>query len=251
MAPPIDILLPGGRDTAVLLFHGLTGTPREMRVLGETLASDGYTVHIPLLPGRGTRPDDMDGLCWEDWMEAAVRAYDTLAREHRNVVVGGVSAGGTMTLDLALRRKPAALLLYATVLQIGHRGAYLAPYVWRFVRRWPSPPNDMVEPCADLTCYDPAPVRAMSELIHGIGLVRPRLGEIQAPAFVAHAAADRLVPVSCAGELAERLGGPVTTMVIDGSGHSLTADARRLQVAEASRMFLRRHLTAYRELRTA
>lgn len=250
VAPPIDILLPGGRDTAVLLFHGLTGTPLEMRALGEALAEDGYTVHIPLLPGRGTRADDMDGLCWEDWMQAAVRAYDTLAREHRRVVVGGLSAGGTMALDLALRRDASALLLYATVLRIGHRGAYLAPYFWRLVRRWKSPPSDMVEPNDALKCYDPAPVRAMAELIHGIDLVRPRLREIVAPALVAHAAADKLVPLSSAGELAEHLGGPVTTMIVEGSGHALTADARRDEVAEASRSFLRRYLS-YQELRTA
>lgn len=249
-APPIDIRLPGGRDAAVLLFHGLTGTPLEMRALGEALAADGYTVHIPLLPGRGTRVDDMDGLCWEDWMRAALRAYDALAREHRTVVVGGLSAGGTMALDLALRRDPAALLLYATVLRIAHRGAYLAPYVWRIVRRWKSPPTDMVEPSEDLRCYDPAPVRAMAELIHGIDRVRRRLGEIAAPALVAHAVADKLVPLSSARELTANLGGPVSTLILDGCGHALTADARRREVAEASRAFLRRYLS-YRELRTA
>jgi carboxylesterase len=242
MAPPIDILLPGGRDTAVLLLHGLTGTPREMRVLGEELAQDGYTVHIPLLPGRGTCPDDMDGLCWEDWMEAALRAYDVLAREHRNVVVGGLSAGGTMALDVALRRDPAALLLYATALRIAHRGAYLARYFWRLVPRWPSPPTDMVEPNAELVCYDPAPVRAVSELINGIDHVRPRLGKIRAPAFVAHSSLDKFVPLSCVNDLAAGLGGPVHTLVIDGSGHAITADARRREVAEASRTFLRRYL---------
>jgi carboxylesterase len=250
MAPPIDILLPGGRDTAVLLFHGLTGTPLEMRSLGEALASDGYTVHIPLLPGRGTRPEDMDRLCWEDWMEAGLRAYDTLAREHRSVVVGGLSAGGTMALDCALRRQPSALLLYAAVLEIAHRGAYLAPYFWRVVRRWPSPPTDMVEPSDDLRCYDPAPVRAMCELINGIKRVRGRLREIRAPALVAHSILDRLVPLSCAEELASQLGGPVHKLVIDGSGHAITADARKQQVAAASRTFLRRYL-AVPALRTA
>ncbi|MGH2379251.1 MAG: alpha/beta hydrolase [Candidatus Limnocylindria bacterium] len=242
MAPPIDILLPGGRDTAVLLFHGLTGTPLEMRALGQELSREGYTVHIPLLPGRGTRPEDMDGLCWEDWMDAGLRAYDTLAREHRSVVVGGLSAGGTMALDLALRRRPAALLLYAAALRIAHRGAYLAPFFWRIVRRWPSPPTDMYEPSADLVCYDPAPVRAMCELINGINRVRGRLREIEAPALVAHAVQDRFVPVACAEEIATRLGGPVHKLVIDGSGHALTADARRGEVAAASRTFLRRYL---------
>src|SRR6266545_478702 len=209
MAPPIDILLPGRRETAVLLLHGLTGTPLEMQTLGEALAEEGYTVHIPLLPGRGTCPDDMDGLCWEDWMQAALHAYDTLAVEHGRVVVGGLSAGGTMTLDLALRRDPAALLLYAAVLSVSHRGAYLAPYVWRLIRRWPSPPSDMVEPNELLRCYDPAPVRAMCELINGISRVRSRIGEIRAPTLVAHSREDRLVPLASAEEIASRIGGPV------------------------------------------
>lgn len=249
MARPIDILLPGRRETAILLLHGLTGTPLEMQALGEGLASDGYTVHIPLLPGRGTCPDDMDGLCWEDWMGAALHAYDALAREHGQVVVGGLSAGGTMAL-LALRRDPAALLLYAAALSISHRGAYLAPFVWRVVRRWPAPASDMVEPNELLRCYDPAPVRAMGELIAGIARVRRRLAQISRPAFVAHAVGDRFVPLSSAREIASGLRGPVETLFLDGSGHAITADAKRGEVAEASRAFLRRYLEV-RELRVA
>lgn len=250
MAPPIDILLPGRRGTAVLLLHGLTGTPLEMQVLGEALAREGYTVHIPLLPGRGTRADDMDGLCWEDWMDAALRAYDTLAAEHGRVVVGGLSAGGTMALDLALRRDPAALLLYAAVLEIAHRGAYLAPFVWRLIRRWPAPPSDMVEPNEMLRCYDPAPVRAMSELIAGIARVRGQLGRIGVPALVAHSVRDRLVPLASAEEIASRIGGPVETLYVDGSGHAITADAKRLEIAQASRAFLRKHLPRESSLRS-
>lgn len=250
MAPPIDVLLPGRRDTAVLLLHGLTGTPQEMQMLGEALAADGYTVHIPLLPGRGTCAADMDGLCWEDWMSAALRSYDALARQHGRVVVGGLSAGGTMALDIALRRQPAALLLYAAVLSIARRGAYLAPYVWRWIRRWPSPPTDMVEPTPACPSYDPAPVRAVSELISGIGLVRPHLGAIRTPALVAHSRQDTFVPVTSAQEIAARLSGPVETLYLDGSGHAITADVKWLDVANASRTFLIRYLEVPEE-RTA
>lgn len=235
---PLDIVLPGRGDTAVLLLHGLTGTPGEFRAVGEALADEGYTVRIPLLPGRGTTADDMDGLCWEDWMAAALASYDDLAQAHAEVVVGGVSAGATMALDLALRRRVAALLLYSAVLSIAHRAAYLAPYVWRLVRRWPSPPSDFVDREAALRCYDPAPVRAVSELIHGISRVRGRLGDIRAPALVVHAAGDQLVPLSSATELARRLGGPVRSLILDGTGHSITADARRVDVALASLAFL-------------
>lgn len=183
-------------------------------------------------------------------MEAAVRAYDALARQHGRIVVGGLSAGGTMALDLALRRRVDALLLYAAVVAIAKRGAYLAPYVWRFVRRWPSPPSDMVEPNGLLRCYDPAPVRAMSELISGIGRVRGRLGEIAAPALVAHSVRDTLVPLASAEEIASRLAGPVERFYVDGSGHAITADAKRGEIADASSAFLRTWLEE-RQLKTA
>lgn len=233
-----EIRLRGTRPEAVLLLHGLTGTPAELQVLSETLAGDGFTVHAPLLPGRGTRPCDMDALSWEDWMAAALRAYDELAADHRCVVVGGVSAGGTMALDLALRRQPAALLLYATALAIRDRIAYITPYIWRLVRSWPAPKSDCVDPETRSPCYDPAPLRAVSELIAGIGRVRRRLHEIDAPALVAHALTDRFVPVSCSYELERRLRGPIRTLYLDGTGHGITADAKRHEVARASCAFL-------------
>ena len=221
-----------------------------MGPLVEALRADGYAVEIPLLPGRGTCPSDMYGLCWEDWMSFTVARFDALARDHDEVVVGGLSAGATMALDLALRRKPAALLLYATALGMGHRLAYLAPYVWRVIRSWPSPPSDLVDPSVGQKCYDPAPVRAVAELIVGIGRVRGRLAEITCPALVAHALTDALVPVSHARALAERLGGPVRTLFLEGTGHAITVDARRSDVASASVAFLREHLDRS-ELRSA
>jgi carboxylesterase len=196
------------RDAAVLLLHGLTGTPVDMHYLKDALIADGYTVSVPLLPGRGTRPSDMFDLSWEDWMSSALAAYDGLARDHDEVVVGGLSAGATMALDIALRRKPSAV-------------------------------SDLVDLNAGAKCYDPAPVRAVAELIHGIGLVRRRLGEIRCPALVAHAVNDQLVPVQYARDLAARLGGPVTTLYLDGTGHAITVDARRRDVADASLAFLR------------
>ena len=226
------------RDAAVLLLHGLTGTPVDMNYMKDALVAVGYTVSAPLLPGRGTRPSDMFDLCWEDWMSSALAAYDELARDHRSVVVGGLSAGATMALDIALRREPSAVVLCATALGIGNPIAYLAPYVWRVVKQVPSPASDLVDLNAGGKCYDPAPVRAVAELLHGIRLVRSRLGEIRCPALVAHAVADRLVPIRYARELAARLGGPVRTLFLEGTGHAITVDARRSDVAQASIAFL-------------
>ena len=237
-----DIRIGGPGREAVLLLHGLTGVPNELHVLGGAIARDGYPVHIPLLPGRGTVAADMDRLTWDDWMNAAVSAFDELARDHDAVIVGGLSAGGTMALDLALRRPVRALLLYAAAVSVSRRAAYLAPYGWRVIRRWGSrgrkrSPADEAEA---VSTYDPIPVRAVAELIRGMRRVRPHLREITAPALVLHASGDRWVPVASAREIAARLGGPVEIDVLPGDAHAITAGPDRDLVADRTRAFLAR-----------
>src|SRR2546430_17496291 len=116
MRGPGRSVLPVRRDAAVLLLHGLTGTPVDMHYMKDALVADGYRVSSPLLPGRGTRPEDMFSLSWVDWMSAALDAYDDFARDHEGVIVGCFSGGSTMALDFSLRRKRCAVLLYATAL---------------------------------------------------------------------------------------------------------------------------------------
>lgn len=231
----IDI--PGSADAAVLLLHGLFGTPNELHVLGGQLARAGYTVRIPLLPGRASLPSALDRLSWEDWMHDAVRHFDELASTHARVAVGGLSAGGTMALELALRRPAAALLLFAAALSLRHRLTALAPYLWRVVPRWPRATAASGAPGR----YERVPVRAVGELVIGMRCVRERLGEIRAPALVAHSRGDPLVPVSSAERLARELGGPVELLLLDGARHAITADVDRELLGEASIAHLRRH----------
>ncbi len=56
---------PGNR-TGVLLVHGFTGAPKEMRWMGEYLHGRGYTTLGVRLSGHATRPADMQRACWQD-----------------------------------------------------------------------------------------------------------------------------------------------------------------------------------------
>lgn len=225
----IDI--PRDSSVGVLLLHGLFGTPNELHVLGGVLAEAGYRVRIPLLPGRGQHWDDLDRLAWEDVRDAMLAELDLVAREHDHVVLGGLSAGATLALDLALSRPPSALLLYAPALVLRRRIVALAPYLWRVVPRFPFTVDGPVR-------RDRIPTRAAGELVRGIHRVRRRLGEIVAPALVVHARADPLVDVSSAERIARELGGPVQLEVIDAPTHALTFGSEREHVAALTLTFL-------------
>lgn len=92
---------PEARDIGVLCVHGFTGSPAELRPLGEFLAAQGYAVEAPLLPGHGGMPHELKGFRWTDWVGAARRAYEGLSARCATVFVAGLSMGGLIALHLA------------------------------------------------------------------------------------------------------------------------------------------------------
>ncbi len=69
---------PGDGDVGVLLLHGFTGSPAEMRPVGEALAQLGIGSEAILLRGHGTHPDDMLDARHEHWIEDVERGLDGL-----------------------------------------------------------------------------------------------------------------------------------------------------------------------------
>ena len=105
------IRLPADGESGALLVHGLYGSPADFGELPSRLHERGFAVFAPLLPGHGTKPDDLD-LVWAEGYRKAVRAaYDDLAAMHPRVVLIGHSMGGTLAMLAAAERKPAAIVL--------------------------------------------------------------------------------------------------------------------------------------------
>ena len=94
MSTPAKPELTGGRRIGVLVVHGFTGSPASMRPWAEDLAARGYAVEMPLLPGHGTRWQDMNKVTWADWVATVEGAFDKLAAENDAVVAVGLSMGG-------------------------------------------------------------------------------------------------------------------------------------------------------------
>ena len=67
--------LEGSNGEGVLLVHGFGGSAAHVRMLGDHLNANGYTVHGPLLEGHGTRLEDMETTGRSDWLESARRGF--------------------------------------------------------------------------------------------------------------------------------------------------------------------------------
>ena len=62
--------LPGTSEWGILLIHGISGSPAQMRLLADELNADGHSCYAPVLPGHATDPDELFYVKWEEWYEA-------------------------------------------------------------------------------------------------------------------------------------------------------------------------------------
>jgi carboxylesterase len=97
----------------VLMLHGSTGTPAEMRELGNHLYANGISAYCPRLR-RDTSRDEQTS--WEGWVSQAQVAIEIVATASPAAFVCGLSLGGTVALILAERSPVKGLILLAPAL---------------------------------------------------------------------------------------------------------------------------------------
>jgi carboxylesterase len=120
--PTIDELLgPVGfierkGSVGVLLVHGLTGTPTEMKQFGKVIARKGFTVACPELAGHCATIEALSATKWHDWYLSIEAAFDALKAECDHVFVAGLSMGALIALLLAAKKgnQVAGVILLST-----------------------------------------------------------------------------------------------------------------------------------------
>jgi carboxylesterase len=245
-------LVDGGCDApvGVVLVHGFTGTPYEVRYLGEQLVRQGFAVRAPLLPGHGTSLADLDATTWEDWVEAVERAVDALRLRYRHVAIVGKSLGGLLALHCAAhRRDVAAVAALATPLWLEGlsarvtRLAIAGKLPLRSIPKFGG--SDIRDPRAraENPCYPAIPLKALVQFATFMDLAGAALPRVTQPVLVLHAREDHTAPVACAPRIAEATRA-VRLRILPRSYHLIAVDVERDIVAAEVTAFLRKHTTS-------
>lgn len=101
---PHEFVMPGEGPNArigVLLIHGLTGTPAEMRLLGKGLNKQGFTIYGVQLAGHCAAMEDLVTSRWTDWLSSVESGLQRFGRHVDHVVVAGLSMGSLLSLAVA------------------------------------------------------------------------------------------------------------------------------------------------------
>ena len=243
---PSSFVLEGG-PVGVLLIHGFTGSPPEMRRIGEYLHYRGHTVSAPLLPGHGTNVDNMNRSKWTEWTDCVEGALAELRARNDTVFVGGLSMGSVLTLYLAARHADLpGVILYSPATWVADRRLYLTPVIkYLMPKTVDSPDTDLIDPEADwwFWCYEETPTVAAHEFLKLLRRVRRALPQVTCPILLIHSTLDRAISANSARLTYERVGSEDKELVtLHHSGHSITVDSEWESVAFKTHAFIQAHL---------
>jgi carboxylesterase len=229
---------PGG-PVGCLLVHGFTGTPKEMRWLGEYLAVQGCTVLGVRLTGHATCVEDMLRTRWPDWLASVEDGYRLLSGSVKQIYLAGLSLGGILSLTFASGRfNPDCPVDGVVGMAIPHH-LPINPLLLKIIKpislikRTMAPgPSDWFDKQAEQlhSCYEITPLREVAELRDVLAEMVIGLPEVIVPVKLIYSKDDQTVrPESRHAELIyDRLGSRNKQMVwIEKSGHNLTRDLQR------------------------
>jgi carboxylesterase len=272
-----DFFFEGGRS-GVLLIHGLTGTPMEMRLLGKGLHRAGFTVHGMQLAGHCGNADDLLATGWHDWYASVERAADELRGKVDHLFVGGLSMGALLALKLAADRPQqiAGVGVYGATFRYDGwsiprlaRLSFLLPLLKKFgIGRGRSfmeqPPYGIrderlrAQISTAMLGGDSAaaglpgnPWYSLAEMYGLAASVRRQLPQVTVPCLVAHASEDDVASVKNAELVMREISAPAELLLLKDSYHMITIDKERRTLIERSAAFFGRIAAADADQRVA
>lgn len=229
-----------GGEQGVLLIHGFTGSPSEVRMLGDFLHDKGFTVFAPRLCGHGTTIREMSKTKWFHWYSGVEDGYHILKSLCKSVAVVGNSMGGLLALKLAAEYSLDKIVSLGTPIYLADKRVSMLP-MYRIFREYIPKKRKVYKDIAAKYSvgYSATPLSSVSSLLQLIQQVDRLLPIVKAPLLIIQARWEHTVEPRSAAHIYERVGSSEKQLVwLEKSGHMVTLDREREQVFRQIAAFL-------------
>ena len=229
------------KEIGVVLVHGYTGSPAAMRPWAEYLNQKGYTVRVPLLPGHGTKPEDLNEIKWQQWPAKLDAELSEIFKTCTKVFICGLSMGGGTTLNVATKssNRLSGIILVNPMIHVKFIGPKAAFFLSRFQKLRKSVGDDIKRPGVTEWGYDALPTRGVYQLLQMLKYTRERLHDVTVPMQLFHSVDDHTLPVSNTEIIMKGVGSRIKQRIeLTNSYHVATLDYDAEIIFENSRIFI-------------
>jgi carboxylesterase len=262
-------VLAGGYRVGVLLIHGLTGTPNEMKMVGKGLNRAGFSVLGMQLAGHCGDEHDLVKTCWQDWYTSVELAAHQFKGTVDYMFVAGLSMGALLALKLAadhpkmisgvgvygptFRHDGWSVPRYAryfSFLLVWFKKLHLFKSIFKNTIFTEQPPYGLKDErlrarvVASMLSGDSSsaglagnPWASLAEMIMLSSVVRRQLPSVTAPCLLLHAREDDIASVKNSLLVRNKIDAPSKLVLFDDSYHLITIDREYKKVIAESVAF--------------
>lgn len=218
------IYLEGNNNKAVILIHGLTDSPANFKHLAYFLNERGYSVYVPLLPGHGTKVQDLNDKRYYEWYRAAQNALEDVDEKERYII--GHSLGGLLALDIASRNEVEAVVTINAAVKLETRYAPFIPFV-KLIEDYHIKSEEDINLLLDNNLsvpYNAMPLNSVSQLLKGVSDLK--MDNIEEPIYIIQGIDDDVVDRDSAIEIYDKVSSKKKELVfIEDSSHEIINNA--------------------------
>jgi carboxylesterase len=229
----------------VLLVHGFNGSRRDMVELEEYLQARGMITYNMLLPGHGTRVQELMTLGWSDWSQAVLNELKALKHRCDIVFLVGHSLGGALSLHVAAHEEVAGIVSMCAPLHL-HPGTALFVKIAKYITPLlPTLRDDLrdrkARRSASRDVYRWTPISPVQSMLRYLPQLRAELPDITAPALIMNSVYDHVVPARDGREIYKLIGSRQKYLVtFHRSYHLIMKDHDRDEVLSKTAAFILR-----------
>lgn len=219
---------PTQTKTAVLLIHGYTSSPPEVRLLGQYLFEHDLDVLGIRLAGHGTKPEDLKNTTWMDWYQSAQEGYLLLKEQgYEKIYVYGVCLGALLALNLASEYPVDGLVLAGTPFRVHYDVLYMGSLVYPSLKFFnmdlgyidvPIPPE------RQHITYLRNPIDSSYQFLEILNHTKRILPKITAPTLIMHCPTDNVAHPDSATYLYQHIPATQKNIIWTGHEHSFLID---------------------------
>lgn len=265
-----DFLLEGGR-IGVLLIHGLTGTPTEMRGIGREFNRAGFTVYGMQLAGHCGDMNDLIATNWQDWYRTVVESAEKLRERVDYLYVGGLSMGAVLALKYAsdYPQNVQGVLVYGATFRfdgwtVSPLTKLMGPLLLTLTDKLhicrgrvvnEEPPygihneqlrrkisQNMLSGDSGAAGLAGNPWPSLSQFVYLARNVRQSLHKVTSPCLILHAENDDIAHRRNGELVRDNVSGPVKMVLLKNSYHMITIDNDRRELITRSLTFMQQNV---------
>ncbi len=258
-------------DRAVLLFHGMTGSPAELLPLARALYKSGFDVYCPVLPGHMKGLREIMAVTHDEWIEFSRREFDRLNKTYYHISLGGICVGAVLALHLATERPTDSVLCLSPTFDADgwDMPAWVRPFIW-FAGLTPlkyflvfrdtksfGVKNEQIRAQIGAAMnkagsgLDGFPLICVQQMHRLARRLRARVDAVKVPTLIIHSEEDDVADIASAKWLYQHLGAAKKEFIaVQNCYHLITIDNERAAVIEKSIEFVNKQAPGSAECST-